>query len=269
MATIPLNTPGLGAASDEPVRSETFAVKLAVAMAVTVIAGFSLQLAMGRSTFASPLRVHVHAILFMGWVALFVTQTTLATRGPLALHRKLGWIAAGWMVLMLGAALTVIVAMARNGTVPFFFMPQQFLIADPLDLFAFVGMTSAAITMRRQTDWHWRLHMGAMALLTGPAFGRLLPMPLLAPYAFEAAGAASLIFPIAGMIRDRRVLGRVHPAWLVTLAVFIVYTAAYEVIGYSPLGGAIYRGVTTGSPGAAIDPLAFPAPPASGPVTGR
>lgn len=267
MATIAM--PGPDTATDEPARSETFAVKLAIAMALTVVAGFSVQLVMGRSSFGSPLRVHVHAVLFMGWVAIFVTQTVLATRGPLALHRTLGWIAAGWMALMLAAAMTVIVAITRNGTVPFFFLPQQFLIADPADLLAFMGLTVAAIAMRRRTDWHWRLHMGAMALLTGPAFGRLLPMPLLAPYAFEAAGAATLVFPIAGMIRDARKLGRVHPAWLVTLAAFFAYTAAYEAIGYSPLGGAIYRAVTTGSPGAAIDPLAF-APPPPGPLrTGR
>jgi hypothetical protein len=268
MATIPFDSSAAGR-SDEPVRSETFAVKLAIAMAVTVVAGFSLQLAMGRSSFGSPLRVHVHAVLFMGWVALFVTQTVLATRGPLALHRKLGWLAAGWMVAMIGAALTVIVRMAQNGTVPFFFTPQQFLIADPADLFAFAGLTVAAIAMRRQTDWHLRLHLGAMTLLTGPAFGRLLPLPLLVPYAFEAAAFATLVFPIAGMIRDKRVLGRVHPAWFVTLGAFAAYNVAYEAIGYSPVGAAIYRMATDGTPGAQIDPLAYPPPPAGPQVTGR
>ena len=53
-----------------------------------MVAGFSLQLAMGRSTFAAPLRVHVHAVLFMGWVAIMLTQSQLAMRGPLALHRR-------------------------------------------------------------------------------------------------------------------------------------------------------------------------------------
>ena len=48
---------------------------MAIAMALIVVVGFSTQLAMGRSTFASPLRVHVHAVLFMGWVALFVAQS--------------------------------------------------------------------------------------------------------------------------------------------------------------------------------------------------
>lgn len=255
--------------NERPAIEQRFAMTFAIVMALTVVAGFSTQLAMGRSSFGSPLRVHVHAVAFMGWTAMFVTQTWLATRGPLALHRKLGWIAASWIVLMIGAALTVIVAMARNGTVPFFFRPQVFLVGDPLTLVGFVGLTWAAISMRKQTDWHARLHICGMSALMGPAFGRLLPMPLIAPWSLEIAVAFGAVFPIAGMIRDRRRLGHAHPAWKYGLAVIAGVVVLTDVIGYSPIGGAIYREVTAGSPGAAIDPLAMAAPPASGQVTGR
>ena len=57
--------------------------------------------------------------------------------------------------------------------------------------------------MRRRTDWHRRLHYCGTALLMGPAFGRLLPMPLLAPWAFEATFIAVMIFPIIGVIAER------------------------------------------------------------------
>lgn len=250
-------------------RGESFFLTMAVAMAITVVAGFSLQLGMGRSTFASPVRVHVHAIAFMGWVAIFVTQTWLATRGPLALHRTLGWIAAAWMVLMIVAALTVIVAMARAGNVPFFFMPQQFLIGDPLTLVAFVGLTIAAIAMRRQTDWHARLHIGGMTMLMGPAFGRLLPLPFMTPYAFEAAMVAGLIFPIVGMVRDRRRSGRIHPAWLWSVGVLMATLVSTDLIAYSPAGDAIYGTVTAGSPGANVPGLEFPPSPIGPLRTGR
>lgn len=254
--------------NDQPAIAERFALNMAIAMAIAVVLGFSIQLAMGRSTFASPLRVHVHAVAFMGWVVIFLLQAYFATRGPLALHRKLGWIAVGWILLMIGAAMTVIVMMARNGTIPFVFQPQQLLIGDPINLLAFVAMTYGAIRMRHRTDWHARLHLGAMALLTAPAFGRLLPLPLLTPWSFEAAGIATLVFPIAGMIRDHRVLGRIHPAWFVTVGTFFVYTAAYEAITYSPLGDAIYARVTAGSPGAAVPGLQFPVRPSVGLITG-
>ena len=254
---------------DRPAVAERFALKMAIAMAITVVLGFSTQLVMGRSTFASPLRVHLHAVVFMGWVAIFVTQSYLATRGPLALHRKLGWLATGWVGLMIAMGLMVTVAMVRNGTVPFFFMPQQFLIADPLTVLAFAGLTAAAIVNRKRTDWHARLHICGMAVIIAPAFGRLLPMPLLSPYAFEAAGIATLIFPLAGMIRDQRKLGRVHPAWLIGAATIIGTILLFDLIAYSPLGDTLYHLATAGSPGAAVPGLEFAEPPAGGLITGR
>lgn len=268
MATLAPQMPG-ETRENTPARGEAFFAKLAIVMALTVIAGFSVQLAMGRSTFAAPPRVHVHAVLFMGWVAIFVTQTQLATRGPLALHRRLGWLAVGWIALMLAAAMTVIVAMARNGTVPFFFLPQHFLLADPLTLIGFIGLTGSAIVLRKQTDWHARLHVSGMAMLTAPAFGRLLPMPFLVPWAFEAAGVGAALFILAGMIRDKRHSGAVHRAWWFGLATLVGTLVVARVLTFSPVGDAIYRATVEGYPGAAIAGLEYGQPPATPLRTGR
>ena len=61
----------------------------AIVMALLNVAGFSFFAAMGFSSFRSPVSVHIHAVLFMGWVALFVMQASLAATGSLALHRRL------------------------------------------------------------------------------------------------------------------------------------------------------------------------------------
>jgi hypothetical protein len=260
MATLAGSVPARADVSAEP-RGDTFYAKLAIVMALTVVAGFSFQLAMGRSTFASPLRVHAHAVLFMGWVAIFVLQSQFATRGPIALHRKLGWLAVGWMFAMLTAAMVVIVTLARNGTVPFFFTPQHFVIADPLALLGFMGLTGAAVALRRDTEWHARLHVGGMAILTGPAFGRLLPMPLLIPYAFEAAGVGSALFLIAGMVRDKRRSGTIHPAWWVGMGALVGNLLLARLLAASPVGDAIYQAAVAGYPGQAIAGMDYPAPP--------
>ena len=257
------------ASFETPKRTDHFFGVLAVVMALVVVAGFSTQLTMGRSTFASPLRVHFHAVIFMGWVAIFVTQTWLATRGPIALHRKLGWLAMGWMVLMVLAALNVIVAMARNGTVPFFFTPQQFLIGDPLTLVGFIGLTLAAVTMRKRTDWHSRLQICATTMLMGPAFGRLLPMPFMTPYSFEIACLAGAVFPLAGIVRDARRSGSVHPAWSVGLATLVSVVGLTNVIAYSPVGDRIYAAAVAGSPGENVLGLVYPLPPSTTLRTGR
>ena len=242
---------------------------LAFAMAAVIVAAFSMQFAMGRSTIYSPPLVHAHALTFMGWVAIFVVQATLGARGKIEQHRKLGRLAMAWLALMIVMGFAVTARMVRTGKVPFFFQPQHFMIFDPLNVLVFAGFVLFAVSMRKRTDWHARLQIGATALLTGPAFGRLLPLPLLKPYAYESASAACAIFPLIGMAIDLKRTGRVHPAWLVTLGVLMAMTLLGDAIAYSPLGDSLYRTVTAGSPGAAVQGLAFPAPPAGGLITGR
>jgi len=248
---------------------EGFFLRGAIAMALVIVAGFSFQLAMGRSTFASPPLVHAHAIVFMGWIAIYVTQNILVATDRIALHRRLGWVAAGWIVLMIVLGIAVTVAMARRGQVPFFFQPLHFLVFDPVALFTFAGLTVAAIMMRRRTEWHRRLHFCGTAMLMGPGFGRLLPMPLLQPYAYEATFAALMIFPVVGALSDRKRSGRVHPAWNWGMAAMIGSLVLTNAITYSPLGTEIYRAATAGSPGATVAPLDFATPPAGPLMTGR
>jgi hypothetical protein len=250
-------------------RDEGFFLRGAIAMALVIALGFSVQLAMGRSTFAAPPLVHAHAIVFMGWVALYLLQNIFVTTGRMELHRRLGWLASGWVVAMLVLGWMVTIAMVRRGQVPFFFRPLQFLVFDPMSLLTFAGLTTAAILLRRRTDWHRRLHFSAMAMLLGPGFGRLLPMPLLAPWAWEATVVASAIFPLVGMAWDKRRNGRVHPAWGWGLGAMVGCLLVTEAITYSPVGAVLYDAVAAGSPGAAVAPLAFPAPPMGPLVTGR
>jgi hypothetical protein len=241
---------------------ERFYFLLSVLMALVLVAGFSFHLSMGRSSFAAPLLWHLHGVVFFGWVALFVTQSWLASRGPIALHRRLGWLAAIWLPLMLGLGTAITIATVRRGTTPFFFQPQQFLISNPLGLVCFAGLVIAAIRLRRSPDWHRRLQIGAFAALLGPGFGRLLPSPFLVPYAFEIAVAAGLLFPLAAMIRERRREGRIHPAWWWSVGSVVATVALAGLIAPTPLGDALYAFATAGSAGASIPGLAFGQMPA-------
>jgi hypothetical protein len=248
---------------------ERFFLRSAILMAAIIVLGFSFQLAMGRSTFASPARVHVHAILFMGWVAIYLTQNVLVARDRIDLHRKLGWVAAAWAAAMVVSGFVVTIAMVRGGTVPFFFRPLQFLVFDPIAILTFGSLTAAAITLRRRTEWHRRLHFCGMAMLLGPAFGRLLPMPLLQPWSWEAVFLVSLLFPIAGALLDIRRSGHVHAAWKWGIGAMLLSLVLTQVLTYGPLGTPIYDAVTDGSPGEKLDPLAFPPPPEGPLMTGR
>jgi hypothetical protein len=254
LASIAQATPHGGV--DEP-----FFRRSAILMALVIVAGFSMQYMMGRSTFDARPLVHFHGVAFMTWVGLFVAQSWLATRGPIALHRKLGWIGAGWIAVLVVMAFLIVIDVAQRGLTPFFFRPQHFLIANPLTAIVFAALAWTAIRMRKNTDWHMRLHISAMVAIIGPGFGRLLPMPLLIPYAFEAAGLVSMLLIVAGMIRDRQKMGRVHLAWWWGLLANMAVIPVSSMIAYSPLGDAFYAAVTKGHPGAAMPGLDFPSPP--------
>lgn len=251
MATIAGVPPS--AAAQEP-----FYFRMAVAMAAIIVASFSLHLALGRSSFAAAPIFHLHAIVFMGWTALFVAQSWLATRGSAALHRRLGMLAAFWVLPMIALGVAITVHVIQRGTAVFFFQPQHFLIANPLNIVFFAIVIAAALRLRRRSDWHRRLQICAMATIMGPAFGRLLPMPFLIPYAWDIAAACGLIFVAIGALRDWRRDGRVHPAWWWGMAGVVASIPLARLIAFSPLGDAIYAAVTAGYPGAAVPGLAFP-----------
>lgn len=247
-----------------PARNDDgFFLGASIVMAIVIIAGFSLNVIMGRSSFSATPLVHAHAIVFMGWMVIYVAQNMFVARGSIGMHRRLGWIAVVWMLPMLVLGYLVTLAMVREGRVPFFFTPQQFLIFDPLMLVAFAGLTVVAIAMHRQTDWHRRLHFCGMTMLLGPGIGRLMSAPLFIPFVFEAHMALSMLFPIAGVIADVRNGGRVHPAWSWGIGTILIYVIAVEALTHSNAGAALYSTATAGTLGAAVAPRDFPPPPGS------
>ena len=240
---------------------ERFFLRAAIAMAIVAAGAFSFSLAMGRSSFHVPPLVHAHAIAFMGWVTIYLLQNIFVTTGRIDLHRLLGWVGVGWIAMMVVLGNVAIVLMVRRGGIPFVFQPLHLLVYDSVIIFTFAGLTYSAIVLRRRTDWHRRLHYCGMSMLLGPAFARLLPLPLLIPWELEASYFALMIFPALAVWSDVRRSGRVHPAWLWGIGTMVAAMLLTEVITHSAIGSALYRVVTAGSPGAAIAPLEYAPPP--------
>lgn len=238
----------------------SFVRNLITVMAVVLVSGFVVQLGAGRSSFNAPVIVHVHALMFMGWVGIVVAQVWLAASGNRKAHRQVGMLAAVWAVVLLVAGTLVTSAAVQTGRTPFFFQPQHFIIANPLTLYASIGLLGAALLLRHHPDWHMRLQVGSFALLMGPGFGRLLPMPIMTPYAHEIAALVALVFPLAGMLHDWRAHGRVHPAWLWGIAVLAGITLLSRAVGFSPAGEFVYETVVAGTPMAEVSGLEFPPP---------
>lgn len=233
-----------------------FFLTMAIVMAAINVLAFSFFALMGLSSFGAPLYVHVHALTFFGWVVLYVAQNTLAATGSMALHRRLGWLAAGYTVWMVVVGTLTTVYTVQRGLTPPLFTPAFFLAMNPLGVFCFAAMVFAGVAARANTGWHRRLMYCAMASIMGPALGRLLPPPLLlSPLGVASIVAAISTFILIGIVRDRIRHRHVHPAWLVGLAVVLVQWPAFDLIAKGPMGLSIYGKVVAGTPGAARPPL--------------
>src|SRR5262245_52575400 len=68
-----------------------FYVGIALLVVVTVLAGFAPSFyAIAVDGRPRPWIMHVHAAVYLGWLALLVCQAVLAARGKIATHRRVG-----------------------------------------------------------------------------------------------------------------------------------------------------------------------------------
>ncbi len=230
--------------------STRFFFIMACAMCLSIVGGFTLQLGVGRSSFDAPWPYHVHGIIFMGWVGLYMAQHFTIHTGNRALHARLGVLAYLFVPAMLVAGTYIAIVVAQRNGGPFFFHMSEFLWSNIMVLWCSGGLIFAALQARRYTGTHRRLMLCAMAILTGPGLGRLLPAPLFIPNAWVIITLTTMIWPVIGMIVDWRTRGSVHPAYWWGLGAYVLTFIAGGVIGYSEFGLSVTEWVVEGTPGA-------------------
>ncbi|MBX7539845.1 hypothetical protein [Qipengyuania sphaerica] len=239
------------APEDTAIRGNTrFFTIMAFVMSFIIVAGFVVNLAFARSTFDVPWPYHVHGVIFMSWLGIYCGQHLTASQQNWALHAKFGKIAYLWVPLMVIFGTVIMVVVARRTGGPFFFHVSEFLWSNTMLVWLFGGLTFWALSRRRYTGWHRRLMLCGMAILTGPGLGRLLPLPLMIPNAWLITTICTMIFPVIGMIADKRKHGRVHPAYWWGLGLYIAVFAISVLLAHSSFGMGITEQVITGTPGA-------------------
>jgi hypothetical protein len=208
-------------------------VGLALMIAAIVFVGFSRSF---YGTFvenaAHPWIIHVHAAVYVGWLALLIAQTLLAARGEIATHRRVGnfGIAYGALVWILGLIVSVAMPVinVRSGLWRVE-QGEQFLATPLVDMVLFGGFFGAAIVYRRKPEIHKRLIILATVAVMFAAVGRaftnvgfLLGDPE-APLGGIPARLLLWYSPVLiAMAHDLVTRRRIHPVYVIGVVVMAV-----------------------------------------------
>jgi uncharacterized membrane protein YozB (DUF420 family) len=148
---------------------------------VAIIMGFGPELH-GQLTDQAPkipLIVHIHAVVFTGWMALFTTQIWLIRKRRILTHRRLGLTAFVLIpvMVMLGIAAALVSRRAhfeagQNEMLAYMIVPLT-------DMLLFPSFAVPALLFREDRDKHKRLILLATASLLPAAFGRWIGPSLL------------------------------------------------------------------------------------------
>lgn len=231
MATVATDIEPVSASARNYRVDQAFFTRFAIVLAAIIVFGFAQFALRGFVDYrAAPVRAHFHGAVMLAWLGLFVAQNRLIETGNIALHRRVGWFAAALALLVAATASYVGYAATLYGTKPPFFASAYFLALTQLGALFFLFLVGWAVVLRRETQWHRRLMFGSLIAILEPAFGRLLPMPLMMPWGEMVVLVVQLAAFAVLMRHDRRVLGGVHPAtWAGALTVTI-YHLAVEVL---------------------------------------
>ncbi len=218
-------------------RDQRFFTRMAIGMAAFIVFGFAQWALRGFVVPATvPVWVHVHGVAMLSWLALLITQNLLAGAGNIALHRKLGLLGLALVLVIAGLAMFTGRMAVELHRVPPFYTDAYFLALTNVEALAFTLVVLAGVAKRRQTQWHRRLILGATIIAMGPAFGRLIPAPLIGPVLTALTGLALQLGVLAIIARhDIRETGSIHPATRsLGLVLLLVFATVHALSVFPP-----------------------------------
>ena len=190
-----------------------FYVGVAIAVLITVFLGFSRSYFL-KAYFGTPelsLYVHIHGLVFTGWVLLFLAQTCLVAAGRTDLHRKLGVGGAVLAALLLTVGTTTAILRVKGGApTPIPGVPLLSFLAVPLfDMVVFAILIGAGLVLRNRPDTHKRLMtLATIALMSAP----IARLPLVRGAGPLAFFGLTDLFIVAMLVYDLVTRRKVHPA---------------------------------------------------------
>jgi hypothetical protein len=165
--------------------------------------------------------IHVHAAVYVGWLAIFIAQAAFAATRRMDLHVRLGNFGIGYGVLVIVMGVTVATSMfavrVHAGQIE---DAAGRLVAPLSDMVFFTPLFAAAVLLRRKPEIHKRLMIVATTLLLVAAVGRMTflgrPWPMLLVW------SSPLLLGAAYDVVRRRAI-----PWIYMLGVCVIAARAF------------------------------------------
>lgn len=198
---------------------DSFYVSTGVAALLIVLLGFlpTYWIPVVATDASLQVLVHLHALLFFGWVILFLLQAVLLKNGRVATHRRAGKFVGAWaLVTIVAATWLAFETIARDlALIDGTFRALPTLI--PLtQIGMFAGFVACALLNTGKPGVHKRCMVLAALVATTPALARLGlvllggPSPVLVGMVFLLSNGLILIAAWIDASRS----GRVHAVFL-------------------------------------------------------
>ncbi len=181
--------------------------------------------------------VHVHAVVFAGWLLLFLLQAVLAATGHILWHRRMGNILLAYALLMFAAG--VLVTLNR-----FFYEEQAGALAvarktnlsPVLDMLVFPPFFCVAWLYRHKPEIHKRLMVVTATIVLYAAVVRIIPVR--ASHSIVVTMVVWSLPILVGMVHDLLTKRAVHQAYVVGLMAIVVLSMRPMLEDSAPWKGA-------------------------------
>jgi hypothetical protein len=234
-----------------------FYVRMAYACAAVAVIGFAptywIPLFTGTLN-AAPI-VHLHALVFFGWLTLVIVQTKLAASRQLTRHRELGvfGVAVATAMCFVGIA-TAINSISQSEAAGFGDAARGFSVVPLTGILFFAATFAIALLNVKRVQVHRRLMLIATISLLNAAVGRLFLLMIGAPppsasvapppvFVTIPPGLIADLLLIPAMWHDKKRLGHVHPVYWIGGAALVATQLLRVPISETAAWHAIVRGL--------------------------
>jgi hypothetical protein len=223
-----------------------FYLLISAALVAFVIVGFAKTFYL--RIFSDPptltVLLHLHAVVFTVWLALFVTQAGLVAAHRVDLHRKLGIASAVFAgVVFVVGVLSVFQTAISNHVSPSGLAPAQFSIIGFTSIGMFGGFIALGIAYRRRPGLHRRFMVLGFIASISPASARLLRLFEVQTFRDALIPLCAAVFITACLVHDWRKYRVVHPAYVIGGLVIVASWPIRVAIGHSAWYSPIAEGV--------------------------